>query len=393
MFSTVIFILILLYIIITLIFISVDFYYWFLERYTRYHIGQWNSDSSWMEKFKKVAIDWLPVIPSVPVNSNKHLVLWDILWGNYKSKSVQSWQTGGLLLGINTLQSSDAKKKVLQTIEHYIYRDGQWKNKPDHVSIAKLAYAILKSTDDTLRIKPAMDEMLRLILERTGSDGMILYSINRKNIRYVDTLGLVCPFLAAYGKVYNQKEILDVALNQIKNFTKFGLYPNSWLPVHAFELNTKLPVGVYGWGRGTGWYLLSLIDVFLEVGDDDEITADDLKDTIKQVADYLLRFQRDDGGFGIFVQNKELSYDSSATSIFAYFYSVAHQIFKDEKYLIAVTNCLSKLKRNTRRDGALDYCQGDTVDFGIFSQRLDIMPFAQGMTLRAYKIYKSKAID
>ncbi|MPN08619.1 hypothetical protein SDC9_155904 [bioreactor metagenome] len=46
----------------------------------------------------------------------------------------------------------------------------------------------------------------------------------------------------------------------------------------------------------------------------------------------------------------------------------------------------------TRRDGALDYCQGDTVDFGIFSQRLDVMPFAQGMALRAFKIYNNNLV-
>lgn len=384
--------LLILYIITTLVFLSVDFYYWFLERFTRYRIGRWKTEAAWNIKINKVAIDWLPIIPAVPTNSNKHLVLWDMLKGKYKSKSVQNWQTGGLLLGVNTLEEDRAKNKVQQTVNHFIMTDGTWKSKPSHVSTAKLAYAILKSSEEKNRVKPAMDEMLKLILDQIGSDQMILYSVNRKNIRYVDTLGLVCPFLAAYAKAYDQREILTVATNQINRFTQFGMFQNTWLPVHAFEMVNKLPLGVYGWGRGTGWYVLSLIDVFLEIDDEDIITKSNLQESIQEVADYLLPFQRNDGGFGIFIQNRELSYDSSATSIFAYFYAVSYQIFKDEKYADAAKNCLLKLRSMTRRDGALDYCQGDTVDFGIFSQRLDIMPFAQGMTLRAYQIFNKNLV-
>ena len=54
-----------------------------------------------------------------------------------------------------------------------------------------------------------------------------------------------------------------------------------------------------------------------------------------------------------------------------------------------IEKSLEKLQSFTRRDGSLDYCQGDTVEVGVFSQRLDIMPFAQGMLLRAVKIYEN----
>ena len=42
----------------------------------------------------------------------------------------------------------------------------------------------------------------------------------------------------------------------------------------------------------------------------------------------------------------------------------------------------------TRRDGALDYAQGDTLGIALYSTRFDILPFAQGMTLSLLKKLK-----
>ena len=39
----------------------------------------------------------------------------------------------------------------------------------------------------------------------------------------------------------------------------------------------------------------------------------------------------------------------------------------------------------TRRNGALDYCQGDTYGIGLYSQIFSVMPFAQGMALMLSK--------
>lgn len=45
-----------------------------------------------------------------------------------------------------------------------------------------------------------------------------------------------------------------------------------------------------------------------------------------------------------------------------------------------------KLLSCTRITGAIDWCQGDTKDIGVFAQTYDLMPFAQGMTLRALNL-------
>ena len=39
----------------------------------------------------------------------------------------------------------------------------------------------------------------------------------------------------------------------------------------------------------------------------------------------------------------------------------------------------------TRRNGAVDYCQGDTYGIGYYSQIFSVMPFVQGLTLMLSK--------
>ena len=36
----------------------------------------------------------------------------------------------------------------------------------------------------------------------------------------------------------------------------------------------------------------------------------------------------------------------------------------------------------TRRDGAIDFSQGDTKDIGVYSMLFDVLPFTQGLALR-----------
>jgi unsaturated rhamnogalacturonyl hydrolase len=44
---------------------------------------------------------------------------------------------------------------------------------------------------------------------------------------------------------------------------------------------------------------------------------------------------------------------------------------------------LAYLRGVTRRSGAIDFAQGDTRDIGVYAQRFDVLPFAQGFALRA----------
>lgn len=371
------------------IFLSVDAYFYWMERFPRYKIGRNKNFDSWSKSLFEKGKTWLPKVPAVPITQNKHLLLWDIIWGKFSRKSVQAWQTGGLLIGVSEYDPEDSNTAKQKTIDLFIDKSGHWKTKPQNVDFAILCYSFLKNHPHPNFLKPAMDEVIAIIESQIGEDGLIAYS-GRKNIRYVDTLGLVCPFLVLYENTYQTKKYGELAVSQIEKYVEFGMFKNSFLPVHSYEFTTGFPVGVFGWGRGTGWFILGLMDAYLELKDDD--LKEKLEKILNKTAAYYLQFQREDGGFGIFLQDKN-TYDSSATAVFAYFYGKCFEIFAKLEYLQSLEKSLEKLQSFTRRNGALDYCQGDTIETGIFSQRLDIMPFAQGLLLRAVKIYEENRVE
>ncbi|MDT8390378.1 MAG: glycoside hydrolase family 88 protein [Lentisphaeria bacterium] len=375
-------IILIVYFLVTVPVLGFDLYHWLIDRYCRFHIGRWKDDNTWFERVFNVAAGWLPNPPTVQTSNHTRLLLLDKMTGKSGLGRVQSWQTAGLILGVREFSERLPDCFHEQCAHFFINGDGMWKKPPAHIDNAMLAYALLKVTEQPETIQPAMDYIAELIEQRIGADGLVAYSNVRSNLRYVDTLGLICPFLALYGKIYAKPGCVDLACKQIMDFNHHGLLGDTFLPNHAFDAKTKLPIGVYGWGRGTGWYAIALLDTYQELPS--SRTKQTLKDTIRSAAEGYKGYQRNDGGFGIIIQDLNSAYDSSATAVIAYFYSVCHEIFGHEDYLDISRACVKKLKSVTRLTGKIDYCQGDTKDVGIFSQLSGPMPFAQGFALRAY---------
>ena len=374
-------IIIFIFLILSIIIFGVDFYFYMLNRYCRYHIGRWNNYDEWLSNVKNISIKWTRKTPVVKMTDNNRLMVIDMINGKYKNNNIQSWQLGGLLLGLCECNDKEAKEAINKLIIKLIDKDGNWVTKPTNVDCGLLSYAILKNSRDYKKIKPAMDYSIGIIEKNICEDGMIAYTSD-KNVdeRYVDTLGFVCPFLQLYSNIYAEEKFSKISLEQINQYNKYGLLHDTYLPNHAYNPKNKLPLGVYGWGRGVAWYVIGLIDTYIEIKDSDEKLI--LKQNIKNVADSYINYQREDGGFGSILQN-ERTYDSSATAVLAYFYSRCYEIFENPKYLEVSNKCLQKIKSVTRITGKVDWCQGDTKGIGVHSQTFDIMPFAQGFTLRA----------
>lgn len=374
-------IIVFIFLILSIIIFGVDFYFYMLNRYCRYHIGRWNNYDEWLSNVKNISIKWTRKTPVVKMTDNNRLMVIDMINGKYKNNNIQSWQLGGLLLGLCECNDKEAKEAINKLIVKLIDKDGNWVTKPTNVDCGLLSYAILKNSRDYKKIKPAMDYSIGIIEKNICEDGMIAYTSD-KNVdeRYVDTLGFVCPFLQLYSNIYAEEKFSKISLEQINQYNKYGLLHDTYLPNHAYNPKNKLPLGVYGWGRGVAWYVIGLIDTYIEIKDSDEKLI--LKQNIKNVADSYINYQREDGGFGSILQN-ERTYDSSATAVLAYFYSRCYEIFENPKYLEVSNKCLQKIKSVTRITGKVDWCQGDTKDIGVHSQTFDIMPFAQGFTLRA----------
>ena len=70
------------------------------------------------------------------------------------------------------------------------------------------------------------------------------------------------------------------------------------------------------------------------------------------------------------------------TAIAAYFYQKCYEITSKKQYQEVSERCIKALMKNTRRNGEIDFSQGDTKGIGIYSLTYDIMPFTQGIATR-----------
>lgn len=347
----------------------------------RFHIGRWQSQDQWQQAVKNTACKWLAKTPVVKkTDQNSYLLLEWIRKNNYSS-TIQSWQKAGLILGLHCMEDTKCHEAIETWKNTAFDGRGMWKEPGAKVDSAMLAYAVLKTESDPNRIRPAMDWTVKVLEDNLCEDGMISYSQGKHSkIRFVDTLGMVCPFLALYGNTYKDNRYIHLAYHQLEQYRAVGLYPGTQLPCHAVSTEDNLPLGVFGWGRGTIWYLIGLVDTYSELPDDER--KQNVQAWIAASAEAYVKYQKEDGGFCTILQGGG-QYDSSVTAGMAFFYRKAAQILQKEEYIVVANKCIARLMKVTMRNGAVDQCQGDTHGIGVFSQVYDVMPFVQGLVLRA----------
>lgn len=340
--------------IICMIFIGVDFYVHLMEWQSRIHIGRWQDRNQWANAVKKRAIKWTHRPPTVKLTDQSRLLLLDMIKGKYRNTTVQSWQDAGLILGLE-------KENCILLIERHIDANGGWRKAVSHIDFALLAYALHKKGALTEHCRKSIDTTLK---SRQSKRKSYCYRSNDNDLRFVDTIGMICPYLAVTGRV-------SEAVAQIEEYDQ-ALHSHSGVPSHAYHLANQTPMGIYDWGRGLGWYILGLIGT-------NEVS--EMNERIIKLAERLLSFQRVDGGFSAMIFNPTERYESSGTILIALLLAEAYSITKEADYLLAAQKAARRVMKATRRDGSIDFCQGDTKGIGAYSNTFSVMPFAQGLAL------------
>lgn len=355
---------------------------------SRIHIGRYNDIQTWNKSITDIGIKWLNKTPKIKLTDNTRLVIIDILKDNYTRNTIQHWQEAALLLGLNEYLKNNDDKKVKHSIDKFLCskfdNEGQWKDKPEHIDGAILAYSIMQLDFINIdKYKLSFDYIWNLIQEHLGEDGTVKYRSLAKNNRYVDTVGFICPFLVCYGNKYNKQECIDLAINQIKTYEKHGVIGKYNIPYHAYNIEKEVPLGLYGWGRGLGWYAIGLIDTWNELESD----CENKKILEKFIIDFTksaIEFQHKNGAWSWTVTRPETRLDSSTTATLSWFMLNASKIDAISDECIASYNKTIKyLMHVTKRNGSIDFSQGDTKDIGVYSLLFDILPFTQGFAIRS----------
>lgn len=363
----------------------------------RIHIGRYKNTAIWNERISKTSLKWLNNTPKIKVTDNSRLVFLDILKGNYSNKNIQYWQEAALLLGISEKDRYIDDKKVKREIDRFLKRkfdhNGQWINKPVHIDAAILAYSVMKlDFIDVEQYRKAFDYTWELIKDHIGHDGTVGYRKSMMDYRYVDTIGFICPFLVAYGTRYKQEECIKLALKQLESFRNNGFHNNVSIPYHAYTIKENVPQGLCGWGRGIGWYAIGLMDTWKELSET-SLYKPILKKNIIEFSKMIIKYQNEKGSWNWTVTRKECRPDSSTTATLTWFLKHAEKIeVISSECKESSNNGIEYLIGVTRKNGKVDYSQGDTKDIGVYSMQFNILPFTQGFCLRVINLRNKKEL-
>lgn len=360
-----------------LLILAIDFFPDFWIWQSRIKIGRYTNQKEWQKKILEKSLSWLNVMPKTKIKDENKFIVLDILKNKYTNKTLQSWQEASLLLGLNEAyqknENPKIKYEILKFVNSKIDKQGNWIVEPKEVDTALLAFAISEIPFLDREIKPALDFIYNLIVSKIGKDTTVMYRNTTHNYRYVDTIGFICPFLTKYGIEFQKEEAIHLAVSQIKNFEKYGMLENK-ISCHAYEVNTKNPLGIFGWGRGLAWFIIGTLETF-KILPEKHLEKKYLQNLLQLIAETLIEFQRKDGSFAWNLLDEHSRSDSSATAVFAWF-------FKEMNYNEEAIKALDYLKSVTRRNGAIDFSQGDTKAIGVYSQKFEILPFTQGFVLK-----------
>lgn len=379
----------LLVIILVIVFVvlAIDWVPQFNTWQSRIKIGRMTDRLIWQKAILGTSKKWLKKTPTIKLTDNTRLTLIDRLRGNYSRNAIQSWQEAALVLGITAQYAQNNDEELKKAVDAYvnskITASGTWKTPITESDGVIMGYALLQTPWlDHSRLKPAYDALWLLCKELKDNQATVSYKHHTQQYRFVDTIGFICPFLVEYGQKFSVPEAVDLAITQIEEFNHYALLGDTFIPCHTYTTTTKLPVGLFGWGRGLGWYAIGLIDAW-RVLEDSHPKKQEMTQWVEKFAHMAMQFQRENGSWGWIIMQDSARSDSSTTATLAWFLTNAASIPSIQNECKQATEkALGYLMKVTRRDGAIDFSQGDTKAIGVHSQEFDILPFTQGFTLR-----------
>lgn len=342
---------------------------------SRFFEGRITDNELWHKQVLKTCTKWIINTPTVSSTDNYQTLLQIISKKNRKS-SIQVWQSASLYIALS--ESREIKdRSVLNEFSEKVANQYNLKNISDS-DFGMLAFAVFDN--------PSFSDFKKSMLNYVSNnmtDDIIVYKSHAKKTAFIDTLGFVCPFLVKYGIDTKNDEYINLAKKQFELYYKYGIEENSNLPFHAFDIENHTKLGICDWARGLAWLLIGLMDsykVLIPSGIKDSF----FEEEIKKYAGIVLQLQKPYGGYSWrLLSNYET--DSSATAVFGWFLACAGNIFGNNEYIAGAKKCREFLRSKTRNNGAIDYCQGDTLGVGNYSRSFDIMPFAEGFALRMHQ--------
>lgn len=292
-----------------------------------------------------------------------------------------SWPNGLLALAI---EDNDIEDDILgRYVDQWISKGSSIRSVEDAVS--GLAFLIKGEGKFEDAARKIYEYLLSAPKDKEGS---FLYNPNQSNeYILVDMIGMVCPFLACWGKKYSSDEAYDIAETQIINFVKYGMDDETLLPFHGYELCTDSKLGIVGWGRAVGWLLMGEAG-YLAYAPKDRPNYDVIEKQFKITLDTIRKYQNESDLYEWKIDIFPKKIDTSASAMILY--SIATWI--ERKRLencdeIEFSQYFEMLERGSAelftyiKKGKVYGAQAECLGLGLHPDKFGAYPWSLGPTI------------
>jgi rhamnogalacturonyl hydrolase YesR len=230
------------------------------------------------------------------------------------------------------------------------------------------------------KYKKMIDRMVHYLYNHPKDEyGSLPYRIARNKDIYIDSIGMICPFLCRYGSVYHDPNATQLAIKQITNFLKFGFDSKTGLPYHGYNRKERLKYGIIGWGRALGWLLIGLADSLPYIASNHP-KYEYLCESFIRIVETTIKFQKSSGYYSWQLTAMEGHIDTSATAMISYAIKRGVSIgILDKLYLYHAMLGLGALERSIV-NGEVTNASQECMGFGMYPQNYGKYPWAQGPT-------------
>ena len=280
-----------------------------------------------------------------------------------------------LLLGLLDQYHYKNNKRILEKVEikikDLITSEGQLKFKVDKVDQAMLGLVFLRLYQITnkghyLEASKAIYKHISLFKKEDG-----LYRYRKElDVFFIDTVGLLCPFLILYAEITSNESIKIDAERQVQFALEYCTEPKQGLVFHAYDLVHNQPLGSINWSRGMGWLLLGLSSVAINSND---------KKLMNAMEHYVKVLNNLKENYGFWAQflghTNDRTIDSSASLMFLYSFMKCGLININKSLIESLAVLCIDI------NGKVQMVSGDTIYINKYSRVKGISELGQGILL------------
>lgn len=289
---------------------------------------------------------------------------------NYKYFNFpRAWLLIGLYKYAHSVDRIHLKETVHEEAKKLLDETGKLKfkfDKLDQVLFGLLFLELYLSTKEEKYLR-GVEEVYQQIQSFKRTDGIYLYRKNDQ-VLFIDTLGMLLPFLYAYGDFRKSNEMIEEANQQLTYYLDKTVHSENDFPCHAYDLNNEIKLGSNNWSRGMAWLIIGL--AYTTKYNDDNSSVKGLFDKYYKKLDTL---KIDNYWPQFFGHTNDYQIDASATIMILFSKYFINEVYDNEIDLA--------LKNSIEENGFVENNSGDTIYINKYSRVKGKSELCQGLLL------------